>query len=255
MEAPQVVHELKRDVFGRVELLGGPQGPAIRRVACGNGVPGTRLVARTLLGRERRALVRLERLDGVPHVLERASYAGVVSADGRSPRRGDVLVRSYLDGVPLWAAESLPLDFFERLEDLVRELHGLGVCHNDLHKEPNVLVRPDGSPAVLDFQLASVHDESGRRFEARVREDLRHVRKHHRRYERRGRTEAVVVDGGGDERARTAALWMRYGKPLYNLVTRRLLRQRGSEPRRASTGPWPEWTAALGPSTRTSGRD
>jgi hypothetical protein len=46
-----VVRELKRDALGRVELLAGPSGPCVRRVACGNGWPGTRWLGRLLLRR------------------------------------------------------------------------------------------------------------------------------------------------------------------------------------------------------------
>jgi hypothetical protein len=34
---------------------------------------------------------------------------------------------------------------------------------------------------------------------------------------------------------------------VYEFVTRRLLRTRDGEARRATSGPWPEWTAPLGP--------
>ena len=52
---------LKRDAFGRVELVSlstGTDGEklAIRRVACGGRIPGSALVARVLLAREARAL-------------------------------------------------------------------------------------------------------------------------------------------------------------------------------------------------------
>ena len=42
--------------------------------------------------------------------------------------------------------------------------------------------------------------------------------------------------------------WRRFGKPVYVLVTRRLLRTRDGEERRPSSGPWPEWSEPLGPS-------
>ena len=249
MEGPQVARLLKRDAFGRVELLTGERGAAVRRVA--GGAPAVRLVARLLLGRERRALRRLAGLEGVPALLESdgwLAYRAAPSADGRAPRGADVLLRSWAEGVPLHEAQALPRDFFERLEDLVRELHALGVCHNDLHKEPNVLVLPDGRPHVVDFQLASLHPRAGRGFDVRAREDLRHVDKHRRRYQARGAEEP-----GGPPRSTTAELWRRWGKPLYNALTRRLLRRADGEPRRPRGGPWPRWTPALGPA-RAAGR-
>ena len=49
---PQVVRELKRDLFGRIELLEGPSGRAIRRVAGGGRNPLVGSLARLLLRRE-----------------------------------------------------------------------------------------------------------------------------------------------------------------------------------------------------------
>jgi serine/threonine protein kinase len=245
MGPPQVVRELKSDSFGRVELLDGHAGLVVRRVACGGRAPGSRVVARVLAQRERIALARLDGVPGVARLLQYADYAGATSEEGVPPTPADVLLRSWIEGVPLHAATRLPRDFFERLTDLVEALHARGVCHNDLHKEPNVLVTPDGYPALVDFQLASVHARGGRAFRARVREDLRHVTKHQRRYFLQG---ARPEDAGpAARRGRVAAVWMRTGKPVYNFVTRRLLRTRDGEPRRPSAGPWPTWTAPVGP--------
>jgi RIO-like serine/threonine protein kinase len=166
-----------------------------------------------------------------------------------------VLVRSYTEGRPLHQAECLPADFFEHLAELVRRVHARGVCHNDLHKEQNVLVRPDGRPALIDFQLASVHRRRGHAFDVRVHDDLRHVDKHARRYLRPGRGPGGVGAPAGPrpQRSLTALLWRRLVKPVYNLVTRLIPAARDGEARRPSSGPWPSWSAPLGP-TR-SGED
>ncbi len=255
---PQVVRELKRDALGRVELLDGAAGYLVRRVACGGTLqrqrwaqlvwgPLSRAVAHVLLVRERRALSALGDVQGVPRLLERAEYASAPSADGSVPRIEEVLLRSWLEGRPLWEAGELPSDFFERLADLVEELHARGVCHNDLHKEPNVLVGREGRPALVDFQLASVHPSRGRTFAVRAAEDRRHVEKHARTYRVATGRE---VRGLPLPRRRSllARAWMRFGKPLYNLVSRRILRRTDGEPRRSPGGPWPRWTAPLGPS-------
>jgi len=245
MEAPQVVRELKTDGFGRVELLDGRDGPVVRRVACGGGFPGSRQVARLLMQRERRALERLSGIHGVARTLDLPEYHAAPSRDGLVPASRDVLLRSWIEGEPLHAACELPLDFFERLEDLARELHDRGVCHNDLHKEPNVLVQPDGRPALVDFQLASCHETRGRRYRTRVEEDLRHVAKHRRVYA----VGTGIESSNRPSRRRSflAAAWMRLGKPVYNLVTRRLLRTSDGEPRRPPKGPWPKWGPPVGP--------
>jgi len=217
---------LKADDLGRVELGRCGGEVCVRRVAAG-GLVGP--VARLLLVREARALERLDGLDGV---------ARLVARDGRRE-----LLRSFAPGVPLHRAERLPRDFFQRLAELVGELHVRGVAHNDLHKEPNVLVREDGRPALVDFQLASLHEPGSRGLARRAAEDLRHVAKHARRYEER--------DGGrrtrGRERGLVSRLWMATGKRIYNLITRRVLKRTDGEGRRPKGGPWPEWDPPLGP--------
>jgi len=250
----QVERELKSDAFGRVELLGDSETGErrIRRVAAGGGVPGSGIVARVLLRREARALRALAALPGVPTLCSEEAWGRAPSLDGSAPPTEQVLVRSFVAGTPLHLAEVLPEDFFELLEQLVRSVHAEGICHNDLHKEQNVMVAADGRPALIDFQLASCHTERGRSFETRCRDDLRHVHKHLRRYTRDGRGPALHGSAGARPgprlpRSRTAQLWRRTGKPLYNLVTRGLLGTRDGEQRRDSSGPWPSWSAPLGP--------
>lgn len=241
----EVVRELKRDVFGRVELVrltldgaGGARDAqfAIRRVACGSAVPCSRFVARLLMAREQRALERLAGLRGVP---------------GLQLCSKDELVRDYQAGVALSATDELALDFFEQLVLLVRAVHARGVCHNDLHKEQNVIVGADGRPCLVDFQLASVHALGSRTLEARAREDLRHIEKHRRRYLRDGRgPQGSTFDLTSEprlKRSRTALIWRKTAKPVYIFVTRKLLGTRDGEARRRSDGSWPRWTAARGP--------
>ena len=227
-----LVQLFKRDALGRVELVRRAGELAVRRVACGWRWPGSGFVARRLLARERRALEALAGLPGVARVL---------GGDART------LVRSFHPGVPLCRARSLPRDFFERLEELARGLHERGVCHNDLHKEANVLVGDDGYPFLVDFQLASVHDERGRSFSVRAREDLRHVWKHRTHYYR-----ALGVPDplpSPPPRSALAEGWRRYGKPLYRCLTRVPLfsAARDDEARRAPGDPWPTWSAPVGP--------
>ncbi len=236
MKGSQVVRTLKEDALGKVQLIETDGERGVLRVACGGPVPGSRLIARLLLRRERAALAALEGMVEVPRLM---AQAGVGQSAG-------TLLRSFLPGAPLQEAEALPADFFDRLADLVRDCHARGVCHNDLHKEPNILVAPDGRPCLLDFQLASVHVRLGRSFRVRCREDLRHVEKHRRRYEDRGRK----AEGQGEALPRRSWLawtWLRFGKPVYNFVTRRILRTRDGEARRPSSGPWPRWDPPLGP--------
>jgi len=236
----EIVRELKRDVFGRVELVRLESGElAIRRVACGGRLPGSRFVARRLLARERQALQRLEGIEGVPRVFEASA--------------GELL-RSYQEGVALSATDELAVDFFEQLALLVGEVHARGVCHNDLHKEQNVIVATDGRACLVDFQLASSHRVGSRLQQSRAREDLRHVEKHRRRYLRDGRgpegSSFVLAEQPKLRRSFTALAWRRTIKPIYVFVTRKLLATRDGEARRRSDGIWPRWTPARGPRPR-----
>lgn len=231
----ELVRVLKRDALGRVELVRVRGELAIRRLAVGGRLPLSRRVARLLLAREARALRALEGLAGVARVSFEA-------ADGSA------LLRSFVPGTPLCLASELPRDYFERLEELVRALHERGVCHNDLHKEPNVLVGEDGYPALVDFQLASVHARRGRAFAVRAREDLRHVWKHRSHYLRAlGEVDPLPAP---PPRSFVAEAWRRLGKPLYRRVTG-LAALRGlfaaGEVRRGKHGPWPRWSAPIGP--------
>jgi hypothetical protein len=248
MERPQVTHELKNDPMGLVERVDGPIGPVVRRVARGGGIPGSGLVARVLMRRERLSLERLRDVTGVARLVVDPDYARAPSMDGRVPRASHVLMRSWVDGAPLQQATALPENFFDLVEELVRTLHAHGVCHNDLHKEANILVGADGYPALVDFQLASVHPTEDRNFRIRVREDLRHVEKHRWKYlSRGGAAKAGQARRVPKRRSILAHVWLRVGKPPYMFVTRRLIGYQGGERGRPKTGPWPAWTAPLGP--------
>ncbi|MCK6444989.1 MAG: phosphotransferase [Planctomycetes bacterium] len=278
----RVERVLKTDALGRIELLVRGEERRVRRVACGSRLPCSRALARVLAARERRALERLapEATGLAPGAtglapgatglapgatgLAPGSAPGLsaprleldrtwhvaASLDGRAPHAADVLVRSFVAGVALPKAETLPRNFFELLAAEVRALHARGVCHNDLHKEQNVIVAPDGRPGLVDFQLASVHRPGSFTWRARSAEDLRHVEKHRRRYMRIGRgPEGAEIDVHAVPKPRRGPLafvWRKLGKPLYNFATRKLFSARdGAEERRPSSGPWPRWTEPL----------
>lgn len=269
MEESQGSRVLKRDVFGWVERARVDGRDCVRRRAVGSRVPFSRVVARALLARERAALERLAGLDGVPRLVDSdagsraeahaesdtGTGADADGARGRpdpevGPDARGVLTRAFVAGTSLAEATWLPVNFFEELDRLVEAVHARGVCHNDLHKEPNVLVDARGYPWLVDFQLASVHPRRDRRFAARALEDLRHVEKHRRRYTRDGRGPGGVQLAGrgtGSRRSFVARAWRSAGKPLYNFVAHRLVRAPATEVRRPITGPWPEWRAPVPP--------
>lgn len=196
---------LKKDLFGEIRLSGAADERQIVR-DLSSAKTWLRWLARRLMRREARALAALGDMDGVPQVL-------------RLER--DVLVRSYIAGTPMYAAQPTDPDYFSAAFRLLRHLHRAGVVHNDLAKEPNLLVRSDGSPAFIDFQLAWFNPRRGRLFRLLAHEDLRHLLKHKRTYcaERLTQREKRILANP----SLPSRLYMRTVKPVYLFVTRKLL--------------------------------
>ncbi|HEX7060776.1 MAG TPA: hypothetical protein VF200_02345 [Woeseiaceae bacterium] len=192
-------------MFGQVTLRAGDDGPAVVRETA-SARWWARPLARRLLAREGRALAVLYGLRGVPQLLD---------------IERDSLRRSYIEGQPMHRARPAEPAYFRRAARLLRRLHTAGVVHNDLAKEPNWLVTPAQEPALVDFQLAWFAPRRGRLFRALAREDLRHLLKHKRTYcpEHLTRRERRILERPG----LPSRLWMTTAKPLYLLVTRRLL--------------------------------
>jgi predicted Ser/Thr protein kinase len=196
---------LKRDLFGEVALEEVRGEPVIARdIAVARW--WTRWLARRLLLREARALAALDGLDGVPALISRDHNR---------------LLRTYLDGEPLYRARPHDAAWFKAAARLVRRLHRAGVCHNDLAKEPNLLVLGNGAPGIIDFQLAGYSRNRSRLFRIAAYEDLRHLLKHKRTYRPdllTARERRILANPSPVSR-----LWMRTFKPAYLFVTRRLL--------------------------------
>ncbi|MEZ6004900.1 MAG: phosphotransferase [Planctomycetota bacterium] len=242
------VSVLKADSLGRVERLERGDERRLRRVAIGGRWPGSGVLARLLLRRERKALEQLQGLPGIPRLLGPDWAESVPGADGTTIPAASMLVREFVDGTALHQATHLPENFFERLDELVLRMHERGICHNDLHKEQNVMVTSGGFPALIDFQLASCHARRGRTYRVRCHEDRRHVRKHERRYRRAGRPVAEAGDLPEHlPRKPLSRLWRATGKRLYHGFTRRVLRRWDGEPRRDSKDAWPRWGPPLPP--------
>ena len=200
---------LKRDLFGEVRRVSVQPGDGVvegvqRDTTC--AARGVGWLARRLAAREARALHAVRHVAGVPRLL---------SWDGRR------LVRSWVAGVPMQAAAGIDRAYFREALGLLRRLHAAGLVHNDLAKEPNWLVTPDGRPALVDFQLAMRPRYRGRVFRMLAHDDLRHLLKHKRTYcpeHLTARERAILA-----RRSLLSAAWAGTGKPLYRFVTRRLL--------------------------------
>ena len=196
---------LKRDLFGEVALQQANEGLVIVRNAAAARW-WLKWLARYLLDREASALAALEGFAGVPQLL-------------RHDR--DTLVRTYLAGEPMHKAKPGDPDWFRRAASLLRRLHRAGVCHNDLAKEPNVLVLEDGGPALIDFQLAWYSPRRSKLFRVAAREDIRHLLKHKRTYCREhltSRERDILANPTAISRT-----WAGLAKPVYLFITRRLL--------------------------------
>jgi RIO-like serine/threonine protein kinase len=196
---------LKQDLFGSVSRIEGPDGPRVLRDTAA-ARPQLMWLARRLARREARALERLAGLPGTPRLQ---------SFDGTR------LLRQWIDGAPMQRARPAAAGYYREALALLRAIHRAGVTHNDLAKETNWLVTPQGRPALVDFQLALVHRRRGALFRSLAREDLRHLLKHKRTY----RPQALTARQRRilERPAAWSRAWMATGKRLYTFVTRRLL--------------------------------
>lgn len=193
---------LKKGLFGEVRLETVDGRPQIVRDATSATLP-LRWLAQALMRREARAL---DGLDGIPDLL-------------RADRRR--LVREYLEGAPVHHAKPAGSTYFRCALRRLRLLHARNVVHNDLAKEPNMLVTRAGQPAFVDFQMAWHAPGRGRLFRTLGYDDIRHLLKHKRTYcaqhltNRQRRIPAAP--------SLPSRLWMRIVKPPYLFITRRLL--------------------------------
>jgi predicted Ser/Thr protein kinase len=197
---------LKKDLFGEIRLSSHAGEPVVVRDSAA-AARGLRWLARRLLHREANALVMLTHIEG---------FAQIVRLER------DWLMRSFLDGEPMQRGKPADPAYFKRAARLLRRMHRAGVAHNDLAKEPNFLVRPNGEPAIVDFQIAWSSAKRSKLFRMAAREDLRHLLKHKRTYcpqHLTARERAILASPGF-----VALAWSRTFKPIYQFVTRRILR-------------------------------
>jgi len=201
---------LKRDLFSRVErgVLLADDGSATSVILRDwrDAPLWTRPLSILLAQREACSIGALPPIDGVPALVARG--------------RG-WLMRSHVDGLPLHEAPPRDARWYAQARRLLQTVHKAGVTHNDLAKEPNWIVRDDGGPGIVDFQLARV--ARARRGSSRLlaREDLRHLLKHKRKYARALLTPTELRLLATPS---APARWMRrWIKPVYNTLTRRIL--------------------------------
>jgi RIO-like serine/threonine protein kinase len=195
---------LKADELGSIEVVERDGVQMIRRDV-GRARWWARPFAHRAAAREACALARLAGIDGVPALL---------GWDGRE------LLRGYIDGAPMQQAQPRERAYYRDALRLLARLHRRGIVHNDLAKEPNWLVRLDGRPALVDFQIAWTRGRRGALFRLLAREDLRHLLKHKRTYcpeALTARQRAILATPAAHSR-----LWRATGKRLYKLIARRV---------------------------------
>jgi RIO-like serine/threonine protein kinase len=201
---------LKADVFGTITRIG---DSVVRDARAAR--PWARWLALRLMRREHRALTRLalkQGTAGIPRVLDLAP---------------GILTRSWIEGAPMQIAKPGDAAYFRAASKLVRQLHVANVIHNDLAKETNWLVTPDGRPALVDFQLAMTLTHRGPIARALGHDDIRHLLKHKRTYlpERLTAREQRILA----KPSLPSRLWMASGKRVYLFITRRIFRWRDRE--------------------------
>jgi tRNA A-37 threonylcarbamoyl transferase component Bud32 len=201
---------LKADVFGTITRVG---DTVVRDTRAAR--PWARALARHLMRREHRALSRLALGRGIPGV------PALLALDS------GVLTRRWIEGAPMHLAKPRDPRYFREAARLVRRLHAANVIHNDLAKETNWLVTPEGQPALVDFQLAMTLARRGALARALGHDDIRHLLKHKRSYlpERLTAREKRILATP----SLAARAWMASGKKVYLFVTRRILHWRDRE--------------------------
>lgn len=132
----------KHDFFAATGLYEGPSGRVVLKMGRVAGLFGVPMAwMGELMARHEAGIY--EELNGLP---------GVPRWVGRYGRTG--IIHAFLEGHPLQRDEKVGDDFFPRLEGLLAELHRRGIAYVDLEKRENILVCPDGSPGLIDFQIS-----------------------------------------------------------------------------------------------------
>ena len=99
-------------------------------------------------------------------------------------------IYTYIEGCSLDSKPKLPDDFFDRLETILRNIHRRHVAYIDLNKRGNILLCPDGKPALIDFQISFCPPFTnalrrplvGSILKNLQKDDLYHLNKHKRRF-------------------------------------------------------------------------
>lgn len=205
---------IKHDVLGSIEIgnfINNDQTiPAIRRVYS-TAKWWARPIAKFLAYNEKKALQQLQSLNKKPNPpVPQLLHAG----------KG-YIVRSFIPSTPMYKKPPQTITYYQQAKTLLRKMRKLGVCNNDLAKESNWMVGEDGSPILIDFQLAIRCKKNRKLLRLCSREDLRHLLKHQRKYCSKTLTtkEQQILQ----TKALPNRLWKKTGRRLYRWYTRKVL--------------------------------
>ncbi len=178
---------LKHDFFAATALYESRPGPSSEQQP-----PATKIVlklerrqhflglplawlGRMLCCHEVSILRRLSDLPGTPRFLSLYGKTG--------------FIYEYIEGTSLREQEGLPDLFFDRLFELLRQIHRRNVAYLDMNKRSNILLGSDGRPHLIDFQISLYVGDyclPSRRLAEDLRQmlqwsDIYHLFKHKRR--------------------------------------------------------------------------
>jgi hypothetical protein len=163
----RLTRSVKHDFFAATGFYADDAGKKavlkMGRTACFLKLP-MKWVGRFLCRREMRFYRKLQDLPGIPRLL------GMVGDTG--------FVHEYVEGRPLAKDRPVPDGFFDRLEELLAELHRRGIAYVDTNKPENILLGDDGLPHLIDFQISW---DSPFFLPRMQREDFYHILKHKKR--------------------------------------------------------------------------
>ncbi len=121
-----------------------------------------------LADHEYNILKTLQNLPGIPKLLPRPFH--------------DAVAYEFIPGQTLDRADIIPDDFFVKLRQLTEKIHKRHVAYVDLNKRSNILITPQGEPALIDFQISCQLPGILSPLLNRLQQaDLYHINKHNRR--------------------------------------------------------------------------
>jgi hypothetical protein len=126
-------------------------------------------------------------IEGVPELGPRLGWRGYF--------------HEYIEGKTLHelkdTPEVLPENFFNELKDIVDQVNKRRILYVDMNKKGNVIMSDDGKPFLIDFQISQYFKKrrwilgrlTDKIFYRLIKEDIYHVYKHKKRYQKELMTE------------------------------------------------------------------